>query len=124
MTIAEDWSVEALIECVEHTDSHVVFADPMANIGELPCFDFQALANALRTRDWRNRWLVIDGTMISVASTLSRCSMRHIIHKFSTSKAAANTCSWGWICKCSAWLFAASNMPLPSPDTDATWALA
>ncbi|OLK67870.1 cystathionine gamma-synthase [Xanthomonas oryzae pv. oryzae] len=65
MTIAEDWSVEALIECVEHTDSHVVFADPMANIGELPCFDFQALANALRTRDWRNRWLVIDGTMIS-----------------------------------------------------------
>lgn len=65
MTIAEDWSVEALIECVERTDSHVVFADPMANIGELPCFDFQALANALRTRDWRNRWLVIDGTMIS-----------------------------------------------------------
>ncbi|EOS95369.1 cystathionine gamma-synthase, partial [Erwinia tracheiphila PSU-1] len=65
MTIAEDWSVKALIECVERTDSHVVFADPMANIGELPCFDFQALANDLRTRDWRNRWLVIDGTMIS-----------------------------------------------------------
>ena len=65
MTTAEDWSVAALIECVERADSHIVFVDPMANIGALPCFDFQALARALRTRDWRHRWLVIDGTMIS-----------------------------------------------------------
>lgn len=62
---AEGWGVDALIDCVERTDSQVVFVDPMANIGDLPCFDFQGLASALRTRQWQDRWLVIDGTMVS-----------------------------------------------------------
>ncbi|WP_209435978.1 pyridoxal-phosphate dependent enzyme [Paracidovorax oryzae] len=63
--VAPDWGVDTLVECVERTDSRVVFADPMANIGQLPRFDFQGLARALQGRDWSHRWLVIDGTMVS-----------------------------------------------------------
>lgn len=64
-SVAEDWSVAALVRAVEENDARVVFADPMANIKELSSFDFHGLARALEGRNWSHRWLVVDGTMVS-----------------------------------------------------------
>ena len=60
-----DWSVESMIHAIETHNARVAFIDPVANIAQMPTFDFAELARQLSGRDWSHRWLVIDGTMIS-----------------------------------------------------------
>lgn len=64
--IASSYDVEALIETVEHHDAKVLFVDPMSNIAGLPTVDFVRLAALTADRPgWAQRWLVVDGTMVS-----------------------------------------------------------
>jgi threonine dehydratase/cystathionine beta-lyase/cystathionine gamma-synthase len=62
-----DWSETGLRDLVESTGSSVAFLDPLANNMSMNQVDLRVLAEALRSRDWSKRWLVIDGTMVSGA---------------------------------------------------------
>lgn len=63
--VSPSYSVDDLVKTVEEFDAKVLFADPMANITGLPTVDLRALATQIAGRDWGERWLVIDGTMVS-----------------------------------------------------------
>ncbi len=86
----EGHSHEDLIEVVEKNNAKVVFADPMCNMKGLPVFDFAALSQSLRGRNWSEKWLVIDGTMVSGGfnpfSLFNRPEHPHIIYYESASK--------------------------------------
>ena len=58
-------SPQELILFVEENGSVVIFADPISNISGLPVFDLISLARLLENYDWSEKWLVIDGTIIS-----------------------------------------------------------
>lgn len=62
---ARTWHPNALIELVEREAARVVFLDPLANLGTMNLFDLRAFAERLLDRDWSDKWLVIDGTMVS-----------------------------------------------------------
>lgn len=62
---ATDWSLDAMFALLDLEEWKVLFIDPLANIAGLPIVDFCALARHARNRDWRGRWLVVDGTMVS-----------------------------------------------------------
>ena len=59
------YSIDDLAGTVLASDARVLFVDPLANVGDLPVVNLQALARAMGPEQWRGRWLVIDGTMVS-----------------------------------------------------------
>lgn len=59
------WDADALIALVEREGARVVFVDPLANLGTMNVFDLRTLAAKLAGRDWSEKWLVIDSTMVS-----------------------------------------------------------
>jgi threonine dehydratase len=59
------FEVERILSDVEREDPHVIFLDPLANCPGLPTIDLRDIANRTRDGSWRNRWIVIDGTMVS-----------------------------------------------------------
>ncbi len=61
----EGYDLVGLIRFVEERQAQVVFIDPVANIQGMPVYDLKRLAQLLRSVDWSDKWLVIDGTMIS-----------------------------------------------------------
>lgn len=63
--VSESWKLEDLIELVEKNCAEVLFIDPLANLGTLHVTDFKKLAKLLEKHDWSNKWLVVDGTMVS-----------------------------------------------------------
>lgn len=55
-----------LVHAAESRDARVIFVDPVANVAGLPTVDLRELAKLITDRPgWSERWLVIDGTMIS-----------------------------------------------------------
>lgn len=62
---ARSWHPDALIELVEREGARVLFLDPLANLGTMNVLDLHAFAAKLSGRNWSNKWLVIDGTMVS-----------------------------------------------------------
>ncbi|GHJ45911.1 hypothetical protein Cs7R123_32530 [Catellatospora sp. TT07R-123] len=55
-----------LVQIVEQNDARVLFVDPVANIAGLPSVDLRELASiTVGNPAWSDRWLVIDGTMVS-----------------------------------------------------------
>jgi threonine dehydratase len=62
---AESYDAAALARQAEDADARVVFADPVANIRDMPALDLRALGEHARGGRWSRRWLVIDGTMVS-----------------------------------------------------------
>ncbi|MFD7708863.1 pyridoxal-phosphate dependent enzyme [Streptomyces sp. NPDC059785] len=65
---AGDYDADTLIRTVEEHDAKVLFADPVNNVAGLPVVDLRRLAERTANRDgWADRWLVIDGTMVSGA---------------------------------------------------------
>lgn len=62
---SQSWSVDDLIELVGSLDASVIFIDPLANNETLNILDLRSLADKLEHHDWSNKWLVIDGTMVS-----------------------------------------------------------
>lgn len=63
--VSESWELEDLIELVDKNSAEALFIDPLANLGTLHITDFKKLAKLLEKRDWSNKWLVVDGTMVS-----------------------------------------------------------
>ncbi len=63
--VSPSFSISDLIRTVEHSNARVLFLDPVANTAGLPSIDLRELAKQLENYDWKDRWLVIDGTMIS-----------------------------------------------------------
>lgn len=59
------YGVEQILREVAREDPRVVFLDPVANCPGMPTIDLRNLANSTRDGSWKNRWLVIDGTMVS-----------------------------------------------------------
>lgn len=62
---ATDWDLDSIIDLVEGHRADMVMLDPLANLGTLHTIDFHELARRLEKRDWSDKWLVIDGTMVS-----------------------------------------------------------
>lgn len=62
---ASSWHPDALIELVEREDARVIFMDPLANLGTMNVIDLRRLADQISGRDWSDKWLVIDSTMVS-----------------------------------------------------------
>jgi threonine dehydratase/cystathionine beta-lyase/cystathionine gamma-synthase len=61
----DTFEVEGLFAAVERENARVVYLDPLANVPPLPSIDLRLLAEATSRGNWRDRWLVIDGTMVS-----------------------------------------------------------
>ncbi|MCX0246600.1 pyridoxal-phosphate dependent enzyme [Streptomyces drozdowiczii] len=65
---AERYDADLLVDMVEKHDAKVLFADPVNNVAGLPVVDLRRLAELTERREgWSDRWLVIDGTMVSGA---------------------------------------------------------
>lgn len=63
--ISEDWEIEKMIKLVEENNAEALFVDPLANLGTLHITDFKKFADLLENHDWSEKWLVVDGTMLS-----------------------------------------------------------
>lgn len=63
--LADSWDIEDTIKLVEKVSAEALFIDPLANLGTLHTVDFIKFAKLLEGYDWSNKWLVIDGTMVS-----------------------------------------------------------
>ena len=59
------YSIDDIIYCAEENDAKVLFLDPMANLPGLPTIDLRELALQVEKRSWRDRWIIVDGTMVS-----------------------------------------------------------
>jgi threonine dehydratase/cystathionine beta-lyase/cystathionine gamma-synthase len=63
---APSFDPNTLVATVEENDARVLFVDPVANIAGLPRVDIRQIARLTVGRpEWSERWIVIDGTMIS-----------------------------------------------------------
>lgn len=63
---ATGYGSDELVRVVEDNNARVLFVDPVNNIAGLPVVDLERLANLIESRaGWADRWLVIDGTMVS-----------------------------------------------------------
>jgi threonine dehydratase/cystathionine beta-lyase/cystathionine gamma-synthase len=65
VTKSLSWDLDDIICKIEEKNADVIFIDPMANLAELNVIDFKYFSNKIKTKNWRNKWLIIDGTMIS-----------------------------------------------------------
>lgn len=59
------YGVEEIMREVACENARVVFLDPLANRSGMPAIDLRELANCTRDGSWKDRWIVIDGTMVS-----------------------------------------------------------
>jgi cystathionine beta-lyase/cystathionine gamma-synthase len=59
------YNVETILREVAREDPRIVFLDPVANYPNMPTIDLRELAHRTRDGSWKDRWLVIDGTMVS-----------------------------------------------------------
>lgn len=59
------YCVEEILSEVAREDPRVIFLDPLANCTGMPTIDLREIANRTRDGSWKDRWLVIDGTMVS-----------------------------------------------------------
>ena len=64
------WHIDDIIQTVTDRDADVLFIDPMANLGTLHLIDFAEFAEKIKDLDWSQKWLVVDGTMISGGANL------------------------------------------------------
>jgi threonine dehydratase len=62
---SDSWSVASLAQMISESRSAAIFIDPMANLGSMNSVDFQQLAQLIKAQDNSDKWLVIDGTMVS-----------------------------------------------------------
>ena len=62
---AKSWQPEALIDLVEREHARVLFMDPLANLGTMNVIDLRDFAELLAGRDWSDKWIVVDSTMVS-----------------------------------------------------------
>lgn len=87
---SESWKIEDMINLVEKEDAEALFIDPLANLGTLHITDFVKFAKLLEEHDWSNRWLVVDGTMVSGGINLfeifNKPNHPHILYLESGSK--------------------------------------
>lgn len=87
---SESWKIEDMINLVEKEDAEALFIDPLANLGTLHITDFVKFAKLLEGHDWSNKWLVVDGTMVSGGINLfeifNKPNHPHILYLESGSK--------------------------------------
>ncbi|TBN50266.1 pyridoxal-phosphate dependent enzyme [Pseudomonas sp. BGI-2] len=62
---SDSWELDALVALINSSDASVIFLDPLANLGAMNILDLKTLASKMVIHDWRHKWLVIDGTMVS-----------------------------------------------------------
>ncbi|WP_416195031.1 pyridoxal-phosphate dependent enzyme [Pseudomonas sp. MH10] len=65
LTRSKTWDLDSLIDLVNAKDATVIFLDALANLGEMNVLDLSGLARKLEAQSWGDKWLVIDGTMVS-----------------------------------------------------------
>lgn len=88
--VSNTWNIENLITLVEENNAEALFVDPLANLGSLHTIDFVKFEKLLEGHDWSNKWLIVDGTMVSGGINLfdifKRPNDPHIIYMESGSK--------------------------------------
>ena len=88
--VSESWDIQYMIDLVEKNSAEVLFIDPLANLGTLHITDFNKMAKLLEKYDWSNKWLVVDGTMVSGGIDLfkifNKSNHPHILYFESGSK--------------------------------------
>lgn len=62
---SKTYEASDIVATVEEADARLLFVDPIANVPGLPTVDLRALAAAIGARDWSQRWIVIDGSLLS-----------------------------------------------------------
>jgi threonine dehydratase/cystathionine beta-lyase/cystathionine gamma-synthase len=62
---SSSWELDALVTLIARSNASVIFLDPLANLGDMNTLDLKVLASKMARHDWRHKWLVIDGTMVS-----------------------------------------------------------
>ena len=63
--LSDSWKIEDMIELVEKENAEALFIDPLANLGTLHTTDFVQFAKLLEGHNWEDKWIVVDGTMVS-----------------------------------------------------------
>ena len=88
--VSPSWKIEDMINLVEENSAEALFIDPLANLGTLHTIDFRELATKLDGHDWSQKWLMIDGTMVSggidVFKIFNKANHPHILYIESGSK--------------------------------------
>lgn len=88
--ISESWDIEEIINLVEKENAEVLFIDPLANLGTLHITDFVKFSELLEGHDWSEKWLIVDGTMVSGGINLfeifNKQNHPHILYLESGSK--------------------------------------
>jgi len=64
-TICQSWDIDNLISKVEEKNAHILLMDTLSNLGDMPVIDFRKFAEAIKNKDWSDKWLIVDGTMTS-----------------------------------------------------------
>ena len=59
------YDVKAILSEAVRENPRVIFLDPVANYPGMPTIDLRELAHRTRDGSWKDRWLVIDGTLVS-----------------------------------------------------------
>lgn len=65
VSVSSNWSLKGLFDFLNSFEWNVFFVDPIANSEGLPTVDIAEFAKIAQKKDWRNRWIVIDGTLLS-----------------------------------------------------------
>ena len=63
--MSDSWDIESLIQLVEENSAEALFVDPLANLGPYHTTDFHKFSKLLEEHNWSNKWLIIDGTLVS-----------------------------------------------------------
>lgn len=88
--VSPSWKIEDIIKLVEENSAEALFIDPLANLGTLHTIDFREFAKQLEGHDWSQKWLLIDGTMVSggidVFKIFNKANHPHILYIESGSK--------------------------------------
>ena len=88
--VSDSWDIERLIQLVEENSAEALFVDPLANLGTYHTTDFHKFSKLLEEHNWSNKWLIIDGTLVSgglnVFEIFNKPQHPHILYFESGSK--------------------------------------
>lgn len=90
LIFSKSWKIDEMIKLVEENSAEALFVDPLANLGTFHTVDFHDFAKKLEGHDWSNKWMIVDGTMVSGGINLfeifNKKNHPHILYMESGSK--------------------------------------
>ena len=79
-----------MIQLVEENSAEALFVDPLSNLGTFHATDFHKFSKLFEDHNWSNKWLIIDGALISgrlnVFEIFNKPQHPHILYFESGSK--------------------------------------